>query len=344
MTYKSDPKTSLFSRRDFLKTSGLITGSASLGPLIRAPLVFAKDIYPADKITLLVPAKAGGGRDLFARAIAPYISKYLKEIAPGAKGGGIQIKNDAAGGGRKAYSTLFNAKPDGYTLGITETSAITDSIIVKPEYDFNNLTFLLLSFYSTKMIVTHKKGFGSWSEVAAAMKKGPVKMSVSTFAGSNHIAGIIMNEKAKTNFKIIVFPGTAESENALLRGDTSLSLLTENAASGLLEAGEVKVLLELTNGTNYPGAVSLKELGVPEIAKSMNNSQYIVAPPNLTDEPREILIEAIKRATNDKEFEAWAKKFKLNLGKTYGDDAAKLYQGFAKYYEEIAPILIKHLK
>ena len=344
MTHKKDLTTNLVSRRNFLKTTGLIAGAASLGPLFPVRRGFAKDSYPAEKITLIVPAKAGGGRDLFARAIAPYISKYLKEVSPQAKGGVIQVKNDSAGGGRKAYGMLFNAKPDGYTLGITETSAITDSIIVKPEYDFNNLTFLLLSFYSTKMIVAHKKGFGNWNEVAAAMKKGPVKMSVSTFAGSNHIAAIIMNEKARMNFKIIVFPGTAESENALLRGDTSLSLLTENAASGLLEAGEVKVILELTNGTNYPGAVSLKELGFPEIARSMNNSQYIVAPPNLPDEPREILLEAIKRACNDKEFEAWAKKFKLNLGKTYGADAAKLYQGFAKYYEEIAPILIKHLK
>jgi tripartite-type tricarboxylate transporter receptor subunit TctC len=227
---------------------------------------------------------------------------------------------------------------------VTETSAITDSIVEKPEYDFNRLTFLLLSFYSTKMIIVPRKGYNHWNEVAAAMKKGPVKMSVSTFGASNHIAGIIMNEKAKTNFKIIVFPGTAESMNALLRGDAPLSLLTENAASGLLEAEEVRVLLELTNGTKYPGAVSLKELGVPEIAGSMNNSQYIVAPPNLAEEPRDILIEALKRATNDKEFEAWASKSKLNLGKTYGEDARKLYQGFTKYYEDIAPILIKHLK
>lgn len=344
MTHKRDLETNFISRRGFLKTSGLTVGAASLGTLFHAPLGFARDVYPAEKITLLVPAKVGGGRDLFARAIAPYISKYLKEVSPGAKGGGIQVRNEAGGGGRKAYSLLFNAKPDGYTLGVTETSAITDSIVVKPEFDYNKLTFLLLSFYSTKMIVAHKKGFGNWNEVAAAMKKGPVKMSVSTFGGSNHIAGIIMNEKAKTNFKIIVFPGTAESENALIRGDAPLSLLTENAASGLLEAGEIKVLLELTNGTNYPGAVSLKELGFPEMAESMNNSQYIVAPPNLAEEPRDILIEAIKRATNDKEFEAWARKFKLNLGKTYGEDAGKLYQGFAKYYEEIAPILIKHLK
>ena len=331
-------------RRDFLKISGLTTGGMVLGSLGHIPPCFGKEGYPADNITMIVNTKAGGGRDLFARAIAPYISKHLKEVVPGAKGGNVRIRNEGGGGGRKGFAMLFDSKADGYTLGLVDTSAITDTIVEAPEFDFTKLTFLLLGYYSTKMVVAPKKGFKSWDEVVTAMKTGPVKISVSQFGASNHVASIIMNEKAKTNFKIIVYNGTSESMNAVLRGDVQLSLLTENAAVGLLEAGEVKVLLELTKGTAYPGAVSLKETGFPELADGMNNSIYVVAPPNLPEEPKNILIETMKRAANDKEFEAWAKKTKINLGKIYGKDAQNLYLGFIKYYENIAPILLKHLK
>jgi len=331
-------------RRDFLKISGLTTGGMVLGSLSHPPPSFGKEAFPASNISCIIPSKPGGSRDLFVRAMAPYISKYLKEVSPGARGGGIQIRNEAAGAGQRGYSLMFNAKPDGYSLGAIETSAITDNIIEKPQFDFTKLTFLLLSYYSTKMIVTPKKGFNSWDEVASAMKKGPVKMSVASFGRSNHIAGIIMNEKAGTNLRIINFPGEVEAVNALIRGDTPLGLMTEGGAAGLLDAGEVRVLLELTRGTDYPGAVSLKEIGFPDLADSMNNSNYIIAPPNLPEEPKNILIEAMKRAANDKEFEAWAKKAKFNLGKTYGKDAEEKYRAMSQYFENIAPILLKHLK
>jgi tripartite-type tricarboxylate transporter receptor subunit TctC len=64
----------------------------------------------------IVPYKAGGGYDIYARSVSPYLSKYLKEIAPGAKGGDIIIRNESTAAGRKGRSLIFNAKPDGYTI------------------------------------------------------------------------------------------------------------------------------------------------------------------------------------------------------------------------------------
>ena len=333
-----------YTRRDFLKASGMAAGGMLVGPFCHSPLSFGAEVFPSRNINYLVPSNPGSGRDLFARAIAPFISKYLREVSPDAKGSTIVIRNQGAGGGQKAYSMLFGARPDGYTLGSVDTSVITDNIVEKPEFDFTKLTFLALGYFSTKMIVTSKNGFKNWNEVAAAMKKEPVYMSVASFGASNHVAGIILNEKAGTNFKIINFPGPVEGLNAVMRGNVQVSLLTENVAVGLLEAGELRVLLELTKGTSYPGAVSLKEIGFEQLADSMSNSNYIVATPNLAEEPKRILIEAIRRATNDKQFEAIAKKGKFTLGKKYGKDAGDLYLGFIKYYESIAPILLKHLK
>jgi tripartite-type tricarboxylate transporter receptor subunit TctC len=342
MERRKDFRRDLFSRRDFLKISGLSGGALAISSLNNIPLSFAKDVFPSDRVTFIVPQKPGGGYDIYARGISPYISKYLKET-PGAKGGEVVVKNEAGAAGHKGYAMIFNGKPDGYTIGLIETSIITDNIVDKPEFDFTKLTILAVGYYTTKMIVTSKKGFNSWNEVMSAMEKQPVKMAAGNFGRANHVSCIIMNEKMGTKFKLINFPGTAECVNAVLRGDVHVAIITEDAAAALVEGGELKVLLRFTEVSDYPGAVSLKELGCPELVDYFMTQRFIAAPPGLAVEPRNILMETIKKATNDKDFAAWAKKVRFNLRNISGGEAQQVFLRFIKFYEDLTPILKKYI-
>ncbi len=343
MEEKFDPEENKTSRRDFLKISGLSVGAVALGSLSGIDLSFAKDVYPAERITYILPHKAGGGHDIFARAISPYMTKYLREISPGAKGGDLVMRNEPAAAGRKGYSLLFNAKPDGYTIGAIDTAPVTDNIVGKQEFDFTRLTFLLLAVSTSKMIVTSKKGFASWSEALNAMKREPVKMAVGSFGRANHVSAIVINERMGTKFKLIPLPGTAESINAVMRGDTQTAIVSEDTVAPLLEAGELKVLLQFDVKSEYPGAANVKELGFPDLANTISSHRFVIAPPGLAAEPKKILIAALKKATTDKDFTAWAKKFQFPLRNIYGDDAQKMFLQFIKYYEDLAPILKKQL-
>ncbi len=331
------------SRRDFLKITGLSVGAATLGSLGFVPPGFAKDIYPAARITYILPHKAGGGHDIYARAISPYLTRYLKEVSPGAKGGELVMRNEPAAAGRKGYSLLFNSKPDGYTIGAIDTAPVTDNILGKQEFDFTKLTFLLLAVSTSKMIVASKKGFKSWSEALAASKKESVKIAVGSYGRANHVSAIVMNERMGTRFKLIPLPGTAESVNAVMRGDTQLTIVSEDTVGPLLEAGELKVLLQFDDKTEYPGAVNVKELGYPDLATTISSHRFVIAPPGLAAEPKRILIAALKKATTDKDFVAWAKKFQFPLRNIYGDDAQKMFLQFIKYFDELAPLLKKEL-
>src|SRR3954465_12373486 len=73
--------------------------------------MWASAAYPERPITMYVSYSPGGGTDLVARAIAPYIEKYLGH---GAK---IVVMNKPGGGGAIGFTTIANAPPDGYTLG-----------------------------------------------------------------------------------------------------------------------------------------------------------------------------------------------------------------------------------
>jgi tripartite-type tricarboxylate transporter receptor subunit TctC len=64
--------------------------------------------YPDKKITILLTSNPGSTTDLDARAIAPYLEKYL--------GVNILIDNRPGADGRIGVNDAWKAAPDGYTL------------------------------------------------------------------------------------------------------------------------------------------------------------------------------------------------------------------------------------
>jgi tripartite-type tricarboxylate transporter receptor subunit TctC len=337
-------KEELPTRRKFMKISVISAGTLAFGSLIKVPFLFARGRYPGDKITFIVPYAAGGGYDLFARMLSPYLSKYLREVASISKGGDIIIRNEPAASGRKGRSLIMNARPNGNTIGIMDTSTMTDSIVGEAEIDLTKFTFLQLASSTTKVIVGTLKGFGNWNDVMNAAKREPVKMAVGPFARANHVSAIIMNEAMGTNFKLINFPGTAPSVNALIRGDVQTLIASEDSVKALVDAKEFKVLLVFNEVNKYAGAVAVRDLGFPQLADQMSSHRFIIAPPALEKEPKNLLIAALKKATADGDFLAWARKNEVPVtSNIYGSDAEKTFLKFKKFYEDIAPMLKKYL-
>ena len=338
------PENMSASRRDFLKIAGYSVGMLTLGLPGNYSMGFAKELYPSDKITLIVPHAVGGGHDIYARGLNPYLSRSLKETAKNTKSVNIVIKNEPAAGGRKGLSQLFNARPDGYTIGLIESGVITDNVVAKLEDDYAKYTFLALATSNTKMIVTSKKrGFSSWDDVITAMKKEPVKLAVGSYGRTNHVSCIIINEKMGTRFKLIPTTGTAESMNAVMRGDIPCAFVSSTAVKSLINAGEIKPLLVLDETTEYPGSITSNQLGFSELNYEVGTHNFIIAPPGLPTDRKEILVRAIKKATTNSEFVAWAKKMEIPLRNVYDADAQKMFQSFVRFYEGIAPILKKQL-
>ncbi|HZQ61096.1 MAG TPA: tripartite tricarboxylate transporter substrate-binding protein, partial [Casimicrobiaceae bacterium] len=77
--------------------------------------VLAHAAYPERPITLIVAYPPGGGTDLVARALAPFVEKYL---GSGAK---IVVVNRAGAGGEVGFAALANSPADGYTIGFVNT-------------------------------------------------------------------------------------------------------------------------------------------------------------------------------------------------------------------------------
>jgi len=211
------------------------------------------------------------------------------------------------------------------------------------DIDFTKFTFLWLPSSPTKVLISSKKGFSSWNEAVASMKKEPVKISTGSMGRSLHIAAIMATEKMKLNARLIPFPGQAESLNALIRGDVKMAMVSEDAIQGLIEAGEVKPLLIFDDVSTYPECVSIKDVGYPDLPDQFANHRFIIGPPAMEADPKNALIAAMKKVMVDPEFSAWAKKTKFPLKNVFGADAEKVFLKYKKTFEDMTPILKKYL-
>jgi hypothetical protein len=72
--------------------------------------------YPERPIEVIVAFGPGGGTDVAARTIEPFIEKYLDED--------LVIMNKPGAGGEVGFSLLAASNPDGYTMGFINLPAM----------------------------------------------------------------------------------------------------------------------------------------------------------------------------------------------------------------------------
>ncbi len=333
-------------RREFLKIIGFGCGMLILSLLIHPiSFSFAKDIYPAQKITLIVHQNPGGGYDMISRGVAPFLTKYLREVSPGAKGGGIVIRNESAAGGMKAFNTIFNAKPDGYTIGTFDTAFATETLRTKMDFDLNKFTFLLQFNTTTRLLVCKMNTFENWEAMLKFAKTKELKWGSGQFGLAIHVDSIIIRETTGIPARFIPTGGAAANISSLLRGDTHVAIISGDSAKPLIDAGEIKILADFSGTSEYPGVPSSKDLGYPSLADKVGGHRFFIAPPGLPKDVNNILVKAFKKVLNDPDFLAWTKKSQIPLQPVFGNEADQMAKKMFKLYQQdMKAILVRNLE
>jgi tripartite-type tricarboxylate transporter receptor subunit TctC len=256
--------------------------------------------YPAQDIVLVVPFVPGGTNDVVARLSAPFLRKYLpKEV-------NIIVQNVSAAGGRIGTFQVYDAKPDGYTLGVLEplVFVVAEAMGESGKRDITRMTWLPRAIVAPFAMGVSPQSFIKNLDDIKKTKRIRAAVTQSILAGN-----IAFLQFMGTEPHVIMYGGGAEACLAAMRGDVDLVI---TSASTLLRQAEAsggrlipKVVFSESRLSTAPDLPTAKELGVDipkEILALMTFDNVFAAPYGLEPEIKKTLNDAIEKTLRDPGF------------------------------------------
>lgn len=257
--------------------------------------------YPEHDITFIVPFKPGGGLDTQARILAPFIKKYLPQQV------NIVVENQPAAGGKVGALKVFDAKPNGYTIGILSPNSI-GLLYVRGDLEKRNpgdLTYLCRTGHAPYMLVQSSR---SRFKTLQEMKGQKVK-----FGGTTSVvfqAALIAKELG-IDMVFVTYDGFPETAMAAMRGDVDVFFFNWDSTVKHVTASEGKLIPVFIAAENrlreLPDLPTTKEMGIPlerDVMGVMAAGNMVLGPPGLPLDVKTTLEKAVQTAINDPELES----------------------------------------
>jgi len=287
------------------------------------------DFYKGKTVTYIVATKTGGGYDTYARLIAKYLPKYL----PGSK---VIVKNVPGAGHIIGANTLYQAEPDGLTIGTFNTGLIYAQIVGQEgiQFDLNKFSWIGKANSETRVVLVGANApFKTFKDMMDS--KESIKMPSSGVGSQDHNETMILAKALPVKFNPIPgYPGK-EAEMAILRGEVPAMLGSYTGLMGIIAAKEARVVMQYGSEHGIPGLENVPHInsikvtpGAASMIKMVNAIDMIgrltAAPPGMPAGRLEVLRNAYKQALTDPELIKDAKKYRLDLDPAYGNDVQKL--------------------
>jgi tripartite-type tricarboxylate transporter receptor subunit TctC len=254
--------------------------------------------WPTQDITFIVPFNPGGGFDLQARILAPFIEKNLPKKV------NVIIKNAPGAGGKTGAVELAKSKPDGYTIGTVGMESVA-FMRASGDLDLDPTTWTWLGQMSSDALMVAVPTAGKYKTVAD-MKGQDIRFGVTS---EMLPSAVVMGQALGMKVRPILYNGSGEAILAAMRGDLDAVTFSwptmwkgVNDSQGKLTALFVASKGRLDVAKDVP---TLTELGVTLDATQSSvlaTSRLVVAPPGLDKATRDILEDAIAKAMKDPEY------------------------------------------
>jgi tripartite-type tricarboxylate transporter receptor subunit TctC len=251
------------SRRFFIKNSVNVSVIWSLSAPLLGVLPFAahgQTDYPNRPIKIVVGFPAGGGTDVFARALAQALTSLL--------GQSVVIDNKAGAGGVIASTSMLQSPADGYTLlmGSTSTQAIAPQLYAKRPYAAADFTPIAHVASVGIVLVAHPSApFGNVAELIAYAKSRPGQLNYASGGNgvTNHLAMELLKRRTGTFITHIPYRGSAPALQDVVAGQVPLMFDSIASAGAHIRAGKVKALgiAGLQRAEVLPGVPTIAESG-----------------------------------------------------------------------------------
>jgi tripartite-type tricarboxylate transporter receptor subunit TctC len=246
-------------RRRFLAQALATPAAFGLGPLLASFGALAQADYPNRPVKLVVGFPAGGGTDVFARAVAQGLATPL--------GQQFVIDNKPGASGLIASQAMLQTAPDGYNLlvGSTSTQVIAPLLYSKRPYTTADFTPVAHLASVGIVLVAHPQApYNNVAELVAYARAHPGQINYASGGNgvTNHLAMELLKARTGTFLVHIPYRGSAPALQDVMAGQLPLMFDSIAASGPQIRAGKVKAL-----GVAGPARVAALP-GVPTIIES----------------------------------------------------------------------------
>jgi tripartite-type tricarboxylate transporter receptor subunit TctC len=302
----------------------MLFAAAALSP------VAAQAKYPSKTVDIIVSFAPGGESDSNARLVGRYLEKILGQSFP--------VINKPGASGEIGWTTLANARKDGYTIALINPP----SFVMVPIQRGKDSNYRLEQFEPIANIISDPgtiavrtdSRFKSLKEIIDAAKASPdtIKVAVGGAGTSEAMTASRFESVAGVKFRKVVFEGTAPMLAALLGGHVDFAVLNISGGYSLMADGKIRYLATggAERAASMPQLSTYRELGYNVIHVSMRG---FTAPAGTDIKIIDLLDKSIKAVLDDPEFKAKAGELKLPIDyidhvkyKAFLQDADKYYR------------------
>lgn len=285
--------------------------------------------FPERPIEVLAPYGTASNSAIALQIIADEVSKDLPKA--------MVVVPAPGGGGTVAADRVKRAKPDGYTLLLTNAATNAVSLHTKT-VSYTNDDFEFLAEYGTfalGLVVAGNSPYKTIEEFTQFVQANPHKMKqASTGAGTTgHLALELFKIKAGgLKIDMVPFKTTFEMRTAVLGGHTQSAFLYGGGGGGndeftqMIESGGR--LLAVTTAERlpaYPNVPTLKEKGIDAVFSSWYG---IAGPKGMPSETSAVLKKAIYKALEKPEVKAAIERLGFKFEFRRSEEFAQFVRGF----------------
>ena len=215
--------------------------------------------YPSRPIHIVVGFTPGGGNDILARIVGQKLSESFSQP--------VVIDNRPGGGAIVATEYVAKAAPDGYTLLVGASGAMTINPAVytklpyDPVHDFVPLSEI--GSFPLILIVNASSPFKSVADLVAFAKANPDKTNYSSASTAFQVATELFKQKTGAPMQEIPYKGAADSVMAVISGQVTATIADAGPVSGQIKGGQVRALAIAApkRTADLPDVPTMKEAG-----------------------------------------------------------------------------------
>ncbi len=316
--------------------------AAAIGMGLTGPVGAAeqgKAYFNGKTVEWIVATAPGGGHDFWGRLVSGTMQKHL----PGST---FVVKNRPGAGHIIGANLIYNAKPNGLTLGNFTTGLLYSSLFKTKgiRFDLTKMSWLGKVTSERRVLSVGKKSqFKTFQDMIDS--KRVIKFSATGVGSNTHTEAFLLGTAFKIPFRIITGYTSSSAALAILRGEIDAMTGGEDSAASYEKAGHIRNVMMI--GASKAGVVDATDYAKTPLAKSVVKligdmgtlSRIMAGPPDIPADRLGALRMAFRESLESRSLQEAAKKAGRGIEPAYGNEVRDIITGLLNQPPEVVAML-----